>query len=83
MDDSLRKNQAPPFFPLTSIPSQLHTAIVSAKPTRKEVSIVKMTVYIPEELHRELRHVSFDERRSATDIIRELVREYLAKKRGK
>jgi len=44
---------------------------------------VKMTVYIPEELHRELRHVSFDERRSATDIIRELVKEYLAKKRGK
>jgi len=40
-----------------------------------------MTIYIPEKVHRELRHVSFDERRSATDIIRELVKEYLTKKR--
>ncbi len=41
---------------------------------------MKMTIYLPEQVHRELRHVSFDERRSATDIIRELVKEYLTKK---
>ena len=43
--------------------------------------MVKMTIYIPEDLHRTLRHVSFDEGRSATEIVRELLKEYLAKKR--
>ena len=41
---------------------------------------MKMTIYIPEDLHRTLRHVSFDEGRSATEIVRELVKEYVAKK---
>ncbi len=54
---------------------------MSIKPIKKEVRIVKMTIYIPEDLHRTLRHVSFDEGRSATEIIRELVKEYLTKKK--
>ena len=42
--------------------------------------MVKMTIYIPADLHRTLRHVSFDEGRSVTEIVRELLREYVAKK---
>jgi len=45
---------------------------------------VPMPVYLPENLHRALRHAAIDQGRSATDIIRELVKEYLTKrKRGK
>ena len=39
-----------------------------------------MPVYLPEDLHRALRHAAIDEGRSATDIIRELVKEYLTKR---
>ena len=42
-----------------------------------------MPVYLPEDLHRALRHAAIDEGRSATDIIRELVKDYLAKKKRK
>lgn len=39
-----------------------------------------MTIYIPEDLHRTMRHVSFDEGRSVTEIVRELLKGYVAKK---
>ena len=47
---------------------------------KEEVRIVPMPVYLPEELHKALRHAAIDEGRSATDIIRELVKEFLVKK---
>jgi hypothetical protein len=53
---------------------------VSTKGKRKEVKVVPMPVYLPENLHKALRHTAIDEGRSATDIIRGLVKEYLAKK---
>ena len=39
-----------------------------------------MPVYLPEDVHKALRHAAIEEGRSATDIIRELVKEYLSKK---
>ena len=68
-------------IPLDSLPSFFYTVSVSRQPAKKEVSIVRMTIYIPEDLHRTLRHISFDEGRSATEIVRELLKEYVAKKR--
>jgi hypothetical protein len=53
---------------------------VSTKGKRKEVKVVPMPVYLPENLHKALRHTAIDEGRAATDIIRGLVKEYLAKK---
>lgn len=54
------------------------------KRKKKGVKIVPMPVYFSEEVHKALRHVAIDEGRSATDIIRGLVKEYLAKrKKGK
>ncbi len=53
---------------------------MGAKPTRKEVKIVRLTVYLPEEEHLALRYVALDERRSATRLVRQLIKEYLAKK---
>ena len=41
-----------------------------------------MPVYLPEDDHKALRIAAIEEGRAATDIIRELVKEYLAK-RGK
>jgi len=54
--------------------------IVSAKRKREEVSIVRLTVYLPEDEHLALRHASLDERKPATKIVRALIKEYLAKK---
>ncbi len=51
------------------------------RPKKQEVQMVPLPVYLPEDVHRALRHAAIDEGRSATDIIRELVKEYLAKKR--
>jgi len=45
--------------------------------------MVPLPVYLPEADHRALRHAAIDEGRSATDIIRELVKDYLAKKKRK
>jgi len=46
--------------------------------------MVPLPVYLPEDAHKALRHAAIDEGRSATDIIRELVKGYLTKrKRGK
>ncbi len=53
---------------------------MSPKPNKKEDRIVPMPVYLPEDLHKALRHAAIDEGRSATDIIRELVKEYLTKR---
>ncbi len=54
------------------------------RPKKQEVQMVPLPVYLPEDVHRALRHASIDEGRSATDIIRELVKEYLTnRKRGK
>ncbi len=54
---------------------------MGTKGKEKGVRIVPLPVYFPENLHKDLRHAAIDEGRSATDIIRELVKEYLAKKR--
>ncbi len=48
----------------------------------KEVNIVRFGIYLPEDVHKALRHAAIDEGRSATDIIREMVKEYLAKRKG-
>ncbi len=53
---------------------------MSPKPHKKEERIVPMPVYLPENLHRALRHAAIDQGQSATDIIRELVKEYLTKR---
>ncbi len=53
---------------------------MSPKPQKTEERIVPMPVYLPEDLHRALRHAAIDAGRSATDIFRELVKEYLAKR---
>ncbi len=49
------------------------------RPKKHEVQMVPLPVYLPEDVHKDLRHAAIDEGRSATDIIRELVRQYLAK----
>ncbi len=42
-----------------------------------------MPVYLPEDLHKTLRHVAIDEGRSAAEIIRELVSGWLVKRKRK
>ncbi len=42
--------------------------------------MVPLPVYLPEDVHKGLRHAAIDEGRSATDIIRELVSGYLTKR---
>ncbi len=66
---------------LDIIISYCYNIIVDTKANKKEVKIVPLPVYLPEEVHKALRHASIDEGRSATDIIRELVKEYLAKRK--
>ena len=53
---------------------------MSPKPQNKAEKIVPMPVYLPETDHRALRHAAIDEGRSATNIIRELVKVYLTKR---
>ncbi len=43
--------------------------------------MVQLPVYLPEDDYKALRHAVINEGRAATDIIRKLVKEYLAKKR--
>ncbi len=50
------------------------------RPKKQEVQMVPLPVYLPEDVHRALRHAAIDEGRSATDIIRELVKGYLTKR---
>ncbi len=47
---------------------------------RKEVKTVRFGIYLPDEVYKRLRHAAIDEGKSATTIIRELVKEYLTKK---
>ncbi len=42
--------------------------------------MVQLPVYLPEDDYKALRYAVIDEGRSATDIIRELVKEYLTKR---
>ncbi len=44
---------------------------------------MRLTVYLPEDEHFALRHASLDERKSATTIVRGLIKEYLAKQKKK
>ncbi|MCZ6481031.1 MAG: ribbon-helix-helix protein, CopG family [Candidatus Methylomirabilales bacterium] len=45
--------------------------------------MVSLPVYLPKADHKALRHAAINEGRSATDIIRELVKDYLTKKKRK
>ena len=53
---------------------------METKPKQKGVRIMKLPVYLPEEVHRAFRHAAIDEGKSATALIRDLIEEYLAKK---
>lgn len=55
---------------------------MGTKRKKEEVKIVQLPVYLPEDMHKALRIASIEEGRSATDIIRGLVKEWLVK-RGK
>ncbi len=50
------------------------------RPKKHEVQMVQLPVYLPKDDHKALRHAAINEGRSATDIIRELVKEYLTKR---
>ncbi len=50
------------------------------RPKKQEVQMVPLPVYLPEDVHKALRHAAIDQGRSATDIIRELVKGYLTKR---
>ncbi len=53
-------------------------------PERKEVKIMRLAVYLPEDLHRAVMHRCIDEGISATKLTQRLLREYLkqAPKKG-
>ncbi len=42
---------------------------------------MRLMVYLPEEVHTELRHVAIDKKQSATALVRGLIEEYLAKQK--
>ncbi len=44
------------------------------------MNIVRLTVYLPEDEHLALRHASLNERKPVTKVVRDLIKEYLAKK---
>ncbi len=50
------------------------------RPKKHKVKMVQLPVYLPEDDYKALRHAVINEGRAATDIIRKLVKEYLAKK---
>ncbi len=52
------------------------------RPKKHEVQMVPLPVYLPKDDHKALRHAAINEGLSATDIIRELVKEYLTKRKG-
>ncbi len=45
----------------------------------KEVRIVRLGVYLPEDLHKALMHRCIDEDVSATKLVEQLIREYVEK----
>ncbi len=47
---------------------------------RKGVKIMKTMIYLEEETHSQLRHMSVDERVSMSELIRRAVDEYLSKR---
>ncbi len=51
------------------------------KPKTKEGEVVQMPIYLSEEDHKALRIAAIEEGRPATDIMRELVKEWLAKRK--
>ena len=44
---------------------------------------MRLMVYLPEQTHKALRHVTIDERISATKLVERLIEEYLAKRAKK
>ncbi len=42
---------------------------------------MRLMVYLPEEIHTELRHVAIDKKQSATRLVQGLIEEYLTKER--
>ena len=54
---------------------------MSWNPEKKGGAIVQMPVYLSGEDHKALRIAAIEEGRPATDIIRELVKEWLIKRR--
>ena len=70
-----------PHILLDIIVSYYYIITMDTKAKKKGVKIVPLPVYLPEDVHKALRHAAIDEGRSATDIIRELVKEYLAKQK--
>ena len=56
---------------------------MSGKPKTKGGDVVQMPVYLSEEDHKALRIAAIEEGRPATDIMRELVKEWLAKRKRK
>lgn len=48
-------------------------------PTPKEVRTVRLSVYLPEDLHKALMHRCIDENISATKLAEQLIREYLSR----
>ncbi len=47
---------------------------------RKGVKIMKTMIYLEEETHSQLRHMSVDEKLSMSELIRRAVDEYLSRK---
>ncbi len=50
-----------------------------ARPARKEVKIMRLAIYLPEDLHKALMHRCIDDNISATRLAERLIREYLEK----
>ena len=54
---------------------------MSGKPKTKGGEVVQMPVYLSKEDHKALRIAAIEEGRPATDIMRKLVKEWLAKRK--
>ena len=48
---------------------------------RKEVKTVRFGIYLPDEVYKRLRHLAIDENKTATALVRDLIEEFVAKKR--
>jgi len=78
------KNHALPMhFPFDIFKILLYYYIMRGRPKKQEVQMVPLPVYLPEDVHKDLRHAAIDEGRSATDIIRELVSGWLVIRKRK
>jgi hypothetical protein len=57
------------------------TELTSSKPARKSKSTdpdyVRTTVYLPKQLHKQLKAAAADEEREMSDVVKELVEEWL------